>query len=502
MGETGNPQKSSGKKAGSGAVKAPNESKKASGVIEQQKHAETLIVPGKSEETAAKAQVLLNNNTKAQSAGAAQDAPNKSADAAAKAPDISNKNTQAPAKGADAPGSGTIATVNNHNPQDNSPGAAQNAHNPPNSVPSTIPNANNPPNSAPSTSPGAHNPPNNNAQARNNSNNGSNNTGPQNRNSGGARNFQQQRGRGGRCNRNCGSRKDAWIHAFDHDDTNLEDKTAEELVRLGYAIIERRYPSHFSAKPGAASVNAGLDIWATKEGQVPGPHKYEFLIECKQADPEYRAWVFSYDRHSYTDGMDNCGASIFLPAAAWSAHRQRNYATYTLTLYDGLNKVDPIKVCIFAKELKHEWEKEGHWETTSARISDASLHLAVSTNDILASRVERGPRRDTQETRLVPIIITTAKLYTRNYPTDAIDAATGRVRQDKKNSVDFREKKWVVYGHPLQNGLRYPTRHDVASYIDRNQQNVRQPPEMLDYRRFVFIVNSAYLGEFFRKCNV
>jgi hypothetical protein len=86
----------------------------------------------------------------------------------------------------------------------------------------------------------------------------------------------------------------------------------------------------------------------------------------------------------------------------------------------------------------------------------------------------------------MPVVFTTAKLWTCEYDISTADLETGKVDLE---GADLREEKWLFYQYAQSPDLKHS--HSAAEHIS-NISDVLY----IDYTRTIPIVNALSIGEF------
>ena len=261
-----------------------------------------------------------------------------------------------------------------------------------------------------------------------------------------------------------------------------------------WALKCSRYPVEFppSYTPQVSQTkNSELDLWGIC--QCPGI-KIELLVECKKNNSDYIDWVFfpttpsmfpmirtlKYQRPSYN------------LTGPWQAERE------TLCL------VTPPSVPVADDGRETKGTYQARWQqlhngngkqtprdftkTSNAAITEAAYQIALATqalllqerrnNDALAQKNQPIP---IWRQVFLPLIVTTANLWTCQFPAEKVDSATGEI---PFNEVVYQKHPYLFFTYALPPVLQY---HPAD-----NQLEYKSDEEWEQLARFpILVVQSA-----------
>lgn len=207
-----------------------------------------------------------------------------------------------------------------------------------------------------------------------------------------------------------------------------------------WGFRSNKYPVEFppSYMPQASlTKNSELDLWSTC--QSPGI-KIEMLVECKKNNPDYTDWVFFPARHSILPSIRTLEYQQHVNNAAtpWTAQRR--------TLY--LATHPNIPIADDGRETKGNYQEK--WQqiqkesqkkppkdftkTSNAAITDAAHQIALATQSLLLQERRNSDASAQRDQPIppwihvfLPLIVTTAKLWTCKFPAEKVDNITGEI---------------------------------------------------------------------------
>ncbi len=224
-----------------------------------------------------------------------------------------------------------------------------------------------------------------------------------------------------------------------------------------------RYPVEFppSYSPLVSQTkNSELDLWGLC--QSPGL-QIELLVECKKNNPDYTDWVFFFTTNPAplfpsirTLSYRSPGAN---PAVPWGAHCE--------TLYLAPPPNTPITSD--GREIKGDYQTRSQQnqnngkqltKTSNAAITEAAYQIALATQALLhqerrnreASAPERFYPMPPFRHVFLPLIVTTATLWTCHFQADKVDIAHGVI---PFNEVQYQQHPYLFCTYALPPILQF-----------------------------------------------
>lgn len=263
------------------------------------------------------------------------------------------------------------------------------------------------------------------------------------------------------------------------------------------------------------------DAWIVKEKEVPvvlanqttrldivaefsASVRLNLAIECKKVDPTFKSWLFFVERQHGTGDHSYIERYQRVPLVIDSLQKIENTSTrqhlkWFFTPKDNRSQVIPHPVCYDGYEIKFDRGKRGklnfkqiHKSARKVKIEDACNQVLLGSRGFVLEverRLVGNPNQPFLDLFL-PLIITTADLYTCDVDSQNINLQTGEVTDNTE--VKLESQKWLVYNYKPAFLVEQPGPITFAN-------NPSKGIPGLDYMMSVFIVNAEYLSEFLDK---
>ena len=249
-----------------------------------------------------------------------------------------------------------------------------------------------------------------------------------------------------------------------------------------WAFKSSRYPVEFppSYTPQVSQTrNSELDLWGTCN---PPGLKIELLVECKKNNPEYTNWVFFPDRYPT------------LPSLRTLEYRNlpRQGDVYWAPFQKILYLVRPSNIAIAddGRETKRNYQARGQQiqngrqlprdftRTSNAAITDAAYQIALATQALLhqerrnqealaAGRVHPMPP---WRHVFLPLVVTTATLWTCEFPAEKVDITTGEI---PFSEVHYQQHPYLFFTYALPPILQFhPVEHQSEYRTDERWEQL------------------------------
>jgi len=261
----------------------------------------------------------------------------------------------------------------------------------------------------------------------------------------------------------------------------------------GFRVVSTNHPVEFPPpQNGICGKESALDIRAEHQNYL---RLLTLVIECKKNNPEYVNWIFfpSQSPHSLN--------RITVPVIQNKALEDNPTGWQVVT---GLSNTY-FQDFPFTDEAR---ETRGAYQTTSdqrndrtktktsnAAISEAAYQVALATQSVLHDEIEKSSNQSNSINlmrwnmqAIIPIIVTSANLFTCNFDPSDVDPNTGEIPFDR---AELTSHPYLVYAYPLPRHLQYLPSYTVT-YLT---------PQMLElYKRMqIIVVHSSKLTDFLTK---
>jgi hypothetical protein len=268
-----------------------------------------------------------------------------------------------------------------------------------------------------------------------------------------------------------------WMtHVLNIHGTPFEHLCQYHLQQSPYWTFKSsRYPVEFppSYTPQVLlTKNRELDLWGTCNS--PGL-KIELLVECKKNNREYTDWIFFPVRHPTLPSLLTLGYRSSREAGGhWAPYRQT------------LDLITPTSIAITDDGRETKGNYQAKWEqsqnngkqlpkdftkTSNAAITDAANQIALATQALLLKERRNqmalaGRQADPMPPWhhvFLPLVVTTANLWTCQFPADKVDSTTGEI---PFSEVQYQQHPYLFFTnalppilqfHPADNPLEYRT---------------------------------------------
>jgi hypothetical protein len=211
-----------------------------------------------------------------------------------------------------------------------------------------------------------------------------------------------------------------------------------------------------------------------------------FVAECKRCDPSVSNWCFvkaPYVSRGAFSGRERIVRELIL---------KKKESSVVQTGLQWITRSSDIYHLPF--ELKNRDKGEGHYGR--GKIDEAVTQVLRGLNGLIDLAIESAKkstkaflnfdRSDNLYASFMPVIFTTAKLWTC-----ACDISAGDIESGKIDIGDAKltEKKWLFYQYGQSPALKH-------AYSSVRQESDISEILYLDYTRTIPIVNAAAIGDF------
>jgi hypothetical protein len=222
------------------------------------------------------------------------------------------------------------------------------------------------------------------------------------------------------------------------------------------------------------------------------------ICECKRVDPGQTAWYFFSAPYTYRTNLRH-------PIICEDIHFDGNRSTHTDTvLRKALGVVISARHDVYHYAIERSGWKDHRKSVGSARqsIDDAATQVCRGMNGLVDHYARiRSQQRAARRIRLVPVIITTARLFRSGIDLRHTDLTEGVVTTD---DLELQEVPWVFYQHNTSPGIKHSkswTRDgsgDTITHDDLSEALDLSGALQSEFTRTIAIVTGAHFDEFLR----
>lgn len=278
--------------------------------------------------------------------------------------------------------------------------------------------------------------------------------------------------------------EDEWtIHSLNIHGIFFERWCAAEIGNGHLFTVEStNYPVEFPMPfQGIRGKESNLDIRAYA---YDGTVQLTLVIECKKNNPEFVNWIFFPHRKRYQ-------GDLFEISRMFNRKDSGNDGwvidTDIAKLYfENISKTDEARETRGSyKDYKNNATKT---KTSNSSISDAAYQVAIAAQSILVEEVLRHKHgnQNWQYHLILPVIVTSARLFTCNFQPKDVDKNTGEILA-KKTSLE--EQPYLIFEYALP-------RHLQALKDEHRELPLRKLESYM--RMQIMVVHSAKLQEFLK----
>jgi hypothetical protein len=278
------------------------------------------------------------------------------------------------------------------------------------------------------------------------------------------------------------SEHDWTVRALNIHGVFFERWCAQALRGSGrWQVRSQNYPVKYPGSVNLPGKETAIDIWAEcRQGRT----KLSLIIECKKNNPEFVNWVFFGDER---DGFDVYELENESPpnVTGWSCRMTRSAISSEVFVADEARETRGN----YSQHMKGDKTK-----TSNAAISDAAYQVAIGTQALVSEEENRSSRlgeslmpakREWSSQVVVPLIVTSARLYSASFDPRRVDGETGEIAP---SDVELQERPYLIYRYALPRHL-HSLDVRIESIHDRGEIE-------RESRLDVVVVSSRHLGTF------
>ncbi len=281
------------------------------------------------------------------------------------------------------------------------------------------------------------------------------------------------------------------IKALEAHGSFFHRKCIEKIASVeNVQVIEKEYPITYMQR------DTKIDIVALHDSNVVT----HFIVECKKTNNDFKTWIFFQDSRLHSDDESlilKHGKPLLLIDAYLSSEDKigaiRHVKTHIIPRDKNAKEIIS-KVCYDAYEVKFDPQKDnGKINFNNAfnaakkdKIEEACFQVVIGCRGFASQKCEKYTHKDTRDHFFIPIILTTANIYTCDVDLVNIDLEKGEVINSETAKIN--EEKWVAYNYR-------------SKYVDDSVPVVLYPNSRngIDNTMTIYIVNSKHLSDFFDK---
>ncbi len=287
---------------------------------------------------------------------------------------------------------------------------------------------------------------------------------------------------------------DDWkIHALNVHGNFFQNKVAQTINTFNpqrLRFITTEYPVEYPRDHSREE--SRLDVL----GFIPAQHNYQsgiyLIIECKKANPEFIDWLFY---PTVQNQLFDPNHSQITVVRNTTVNKTQQYDEFIAEL--GLTRglpVSNVQISGDCREVRGSYEnvsKGIKTKTSNATITDASYQVVLATHSIASDHRDANTKLLDENSRPVldrylymPMIVTTANLFTIEYNLDDVDISSGEIPLDK---VTLKPADMVFYEYPIPPHLQ----------IVSDTKYIKPYDFSMDYRvrRYILIANAKCLDK-------
>ena len=283
------------------------------------------------------------------------------------------------------------------------------------------------------------------------------------------------------------------IHSLNIQGTFFE-RWCQETIREQpeWKLISTNYPVEFPKHNGPFSgEQSTLDIYAQLQKKTI---LLTLLIECKKNNPGFIDWVFFphqiyLRKHNHFSGLMIANSHPENPEVNWKSSTM----------------IGPM-ISLKWIPTSDAWETRGNYQqykrndktkTSNNAIYNAAHQVALATRSIFGEEVNNNKILSARNVGIsapydnqifIPVIVTTAKLFTCSFSPKDVNQKTGEIPIAK---VNLQEQPYVLYEYPIPANLHLPPLDMVEALKTGNKD--------FGTRMDILVVNSSRFVEFLLK---
>ncbi|HEX9927556.1 MAG TPA: hypothetical protein VGB02_03315 [Pyrinomonadaceae bacterium] len=286
---------------------------------------------------------------------------------------------------------------------------------------------------------------------------------------------------------------DEWtIHALNIHGVFFERWCAKTINETpNFRVVSTNYSVEFPLPVnGVRGKESALDIRAEIT-----THDFllTLIVECKKNNPDFVDWIF-FPTQLYRPRILEAPIIINEPKQktqiGWEVKNDR-----TARYFSDIPFTDE------SRETKGNYQSipnnSTKTKTSNAAITEAAYQVSLATQAIFFEELENSKkaadiaglesRPRYSEQVILPVIVTSAKLFVCNFDAGNVDPNTGEIPFEK---AELKEHPYLIFDYPLPRHLQYIPHNSLTK---RSRYKIESFMQMQ-----IMVVNSAHLQDFLK----
>jgi len=219
------------------------------------------------------------------------------------------------------------------------------------------------------------------------------------------------------------------------------------------------------------------------------------IVECKRAHPDYLMWVFQDVKKNST--RFQATRLVIREIREGRLVYKNNQPSRVKPQSEAINislENDSIRIASYGLEIFNK-ETRGKKRARPDTINDACYQVFKGLGGFVFEQCKQLKKLpDLVDCVYIPLIITTADLYTVEYNISNVDLNTGSISVDDINKNDgIKKVPWVILNYGVKESIQITTIGET--YHGRDASHIKEKYKSKD----IFIVNSLNIQSFLSK---
>lgn len=263
------------------------------------------------------------------------------------------------------------------------------------------------------------------------------------------------------------------------------EEWCQETIRStgGWGVDMIEYPVEFPSPYSKRVPKEGaLDMRANFQNNN---NQYSLLIECKKNNKDFVNWVFFPKRPKLVGGSQQ------LALASSYFERGHNRNNFSISQHRITSSLPLAYKARETRQTYKDFSDGNKTKTSNEAVMSACHQITLATQSVLLEIAEKGygfqshlEELKTGNHILLPVIITSARLYMSEFEPEHIDPQTGEIPFDK---VTLTECNKLFFEYSVPKHLQ-----DLIAHMVSLSGRVSLPPTI---RMNILIVNSAHFPD-------
>lgn len=242
-----------------------------------------------------------------------------------------------------------------------------------------------------------------------------------------------------------------WGDPFSSKCLDLISGSTVKVIDVEHPVT---YPRPNFGNPGKDVV---IDAWGKV---VAGNNEIHLVFEFKKADADFKTWLFYKNLLSLPQQPSSHISHIAISKNTEKDIWEMQTQVVTLSVDQ-----DKTPVCIFGREIRLDFDKKdtkNNTKSTNARIYQASEQSVTGSYGLNHDHIEffrhlidKKTINADKKIWFIPVIVTTAELFTVTLDQNNIDLATGEIDESKVKPDMYKNEEAILYSFPVPGQLRH-----------------------------------------------